>query len=231
MVLEKAPADSLRRAAIWPKRKGISAPGISRFGQIAAANPSRPRHTAEAARGHLPRPAVTTAVAYRVCAGRTCSTRMKALRHRFRADSAAGDKAVACRRKCRHPPPDCHRIVIRLRCGVKARCTAHEHRRRCLVNVHANRPLTPALRRRSQQSVRWGTHKNRSRRWPCPHRQSSGYLTSPAQPDTRSELRLSSSRSGVHDLLSSRSHDRLAFLLRFVIMPTAKPATRRGMSQ
>ena len=33
----------------------------------------------------------------------------------------------------------------------------HEHRSKCLVNVHANRPLTPSLRRiRRQRSVRWG---------------------------------------------------------------------------
>jgi len=60
---------------------------------------------------------------------------------------------------CKGPPPDCRRIVIRLRYGIKARSDrrATSTGRRRLVNVHANRPLTPSLRRIDrQQSVRWG---------------------------------------------------------------------------
>jgi hypothetical protein len=60
---------------------------------------------------------------------------------------------------CKGPPPDCRQIVIRLRYGIKARSDrrATSTGRRRLVNVHANRPLTPSLRRIDrQQSVRWG---------------------------------------------------------------------------
>ena len=39
---------------------------------------------------------------------------------------------------CKGPPPDCRRIVIRLRCGVKGRCARRTTStgRKCLVNVH-----------------------------------------------------------------------------------------------
>ena len=60
---------------------------------------------------------------------------------------------------CKGPPPDCRRIVIRLRYGVKSRCAGRTTStgQRCLVNVHANRLLTPTLWRIGrQQSVRWG---------------------------------------------------------------------------
>jgi len=69
---------------------------------------------------------------------------------------------------CKGPPPDCRRIVIRLRCGVKDRWDrrATSTGQTCLANVHANRSLTPSLQRMDrQQSVRWGegAHKDHSR--------------------------------------------------------------------
>jgi hypothetical protein len=56
------------------------------------------------------------------------------------------------------PPPDCRRIVIRLRYGIKGRSDRRATSKvKVQVNVHANRPLTPSLRRIGwQQSVRWG---------------------------------------------------------------------------
>jgi hypothetical protein len=109
------------------------------------------------------------------------------------------------RGSCKGPPPDCHRIVIRLRYGIKRRSDRTEHRSKCLVNVHANQPLTPPLRRLDrQQSVRWGSgagQQNRSRELAvpvaCPIDQSPGYLTViSGHTGTVSELWLSSSRQG-----------------------------------
>lgn len=62
-------------------------------------------------------------------------------------------------RMCKGPPPDCRRIVIRLRYGVKGGCDrrATSTGENALVNVHAKPPLTPSLRRIDrQQSVRRG---------------------------------------------------------------------------
>ena len=83
---------------------------------------------------------------------------------RFGNDHLAPDD----RGSCKGPPPDCRRIVIRLRSGIKGRSgrRATSTGRRCLVNVHANRPLTPPLQRMDrQQSVRWG----RGAAHPRPH--------------------------------------------------------------
>jgi hypothetical protein len=80
-----------------------------------------------------------------------CRTRVSIVVSRACDASTAGS--------CKGPPPDCRRIVIRLRYGIKARSDrrATSTGRRRLVNVHANRPLTPSLRRIGrQQSVRWG---------------------------------------------------------------------------
>ena len=57
------------------------------------------------------------------------------------------------------PPPDCRRIVIRLRGGIKDRCfrRATSTGESAWLSHHANRSLTPSLRRIDrQQSVRWG---------------------------------------------------------------------------
>jgi hypothetical protein len=57
------------------------------------------------------------------------------------------------------PPPDCHRMVIRLRYGVKGGCDRRTTStgETCWVNGHAKPPLTPPLQRIGrQQSVRWG---------------------------------------------------------------------------
>lgn len=63
------------------------------------------------------------------------------------------------RRSCKRTPPDCHRMVIRLRYGVKGGCDRRTTStgETCWVNGHANPPLTPPLQRIGrQQSVRWG---------------------------------------------------------------------------
>jgi hypothetical protein len=52
-------------------------------------------------------------------------------------------------------PPDCDTPPVRHQGPMWPQ--GNEHRGKCLVNVHANRPLTPPLRRMGQQqSVRWG---------------------------------------------------------------------------
>lgn len=82
------------------------------------------------------------------------------------------------------PPPDCRQIVTRLRSGINRRSDRRTTStgQSSLVNVHANRPLTPLLRRIDrQQSVRWGRgagRQNRSRELAvpaaCPIDQASG---------------------------------------------------------
>jgi hypothetical protein len=71
-----------------------------------------------------------------------------------------GDRlATDDRGSCKGPPPDCRRIVIRLRYGVKGGCgrRAASTGEIPLVKVHAKPPLTPSLQRMErQQSVRWG---------------------------------------------------------------------------
>ena len=57
------------------------------------------------------------------------------------------------------PQPDCHRIVIRLRSGIKGGCDrrATSTGKDCLENVHAKPALDTSLRRIDrQQSVQWG---------------------------------------------------------------------------
>ena len=81
-------------------------------------------------------------------------------------------------------PPDCRQIVTRLRSGINRRSDRRTTStgQSSLVNVHANRPLTPLLRRIDrQQSVRWGRgagRQNRSRELAvpaaCPIDQASG---------------------------------------------------------
>jgi hypothetical protein len=157
---------------------------------------------------------------------------------------------------CKGPPPDCRRIVIRLRCGIKSRCASRTTStgQRCLVNVRQSALdiCAPANRAAAVSPMGGGAaHEDHSRggKVPgpdegqgaraCPLRARSaehpGIPRSPTDnPAPALTWNYAAHRSAAYDLLSSRSrvsnHARVGMPKRQVTNPGTQALNAQALS-